>query len=198
LTVTHVEAAILAGGRSSRMGRDKAGVELDGVPLVARVARAIAQCIARVRIVLHDADASPPLDLPVIRDIHKERAPLVGIAAALACAEAPWVLIAACDMPDLQPALLLALCALAPVESPYSIIVPEGPRGPEPLLALYRPRLLPLLEERIVAGDLALQPLLATEHALRIPADDLRSADPTLASLHNVNRPEDLDRGLGR
>ena len=71
-------------------------------------------------------------------------------------------------------------------------MAPLGPNGPEPLLAIYRPRLLPELERRIARGELALQTLLREVNTLFVPEQDLRALDPALASLRNLNRPEDL------
>lgn len=191
MKLVHVEGAVLAGGGSVRMGRDKATLEVGGVPLGLRVARALAQCVERVRFVARPG-ALPVLGFPCIPDRHAERAPLVGIAAALAACEASAVLVAACDLPSVAPRVLLALLALAPAEGGADIVAPLGPRGPEPLLAIYRPRLLPELERRIARGELALQPLLREANTLFVPEADLRALDPELASLRNLNRPEDL------
>jgi molybdopterin-guanine dinucleotide biosynthesis protein A len=191
LKLQHVEAVVLAGGESSRMGRDKATLTVDGVAMAERVARALDACFARVRVVVRPGSVAP-VALPAIEDRHAERGAMVGIAAALAAAEAPWVAVAACDLPFVEPTLLLALCALAPVESDHDVVAPLGPRGPEPLLALYRTRLLPELERRIAARELALRDLLQPPRLLAVPVDELRGLDPTLASLRNVNRAEDL------
>lgn len=191
MRLSHVEGAVLAGGASSRMGRDKARVEWRGEPLAARVARALAECVERVRIVLRP-DAEAPLALERIDDGRAERAPIVGIEAALAACQASAVLVAACDLPEIEPRLLLALLALCPVEDGPDAIVPCGPKGPEPLLAIYRPRILPALRERIQRGDLSLQRLVASQGALLVPERELRAFDPELASFRNVNRPEDL------
>ena len=191
MKLVHVEGAVLSGGRSARMGRDKATLEYEGVPLALRVARALAQCVERVRFVAR-ADALPELGFACIEDRHAERAPLVGVAAALAACEASAVLVAACDLPSVDPRVLLALLALAPAEGGADIVAPLGPRGPEPLLAIYRPRLLPELERRIARGELALQALLRDANTLFVPEADLRALDPELASLRNLNRPEDV------
>ena len=191
MKLSHVEGAVLVGGGSTRMGRDKALLAYDGVPLALRVARALAACVERVRFVAR-SDALPQLGLPCIVDRHAERAPLVGIAAALSACDASAVLVAACDLPDVDPRVLLALLALAPAEGGADIVAPLGPRGPEPLLAIYRPRLLPELERRIARGELALQALLREANTLFVPEADLRALDPELASLRNLNRPEDL------
>ena len=193
----HVEAVVLAGGASQRMGRDKAQLPVEGVAMVERVAAALGACFERVRVVIRPG-MHAPLALPAIEDRHDERGAMVGIAAALAAADAPWVAVAACDLPFVQPAVLLALAALAPVDSEHDIVAPLGARGPEPLLALYRKRLTPELERRIAAGELALRPLLQPPRLLAVPELELRSIDPALASLHNVNRPDDLVRAPSR
>ena len=192
MKLTHVEGAILVGGGSTRMGRDKATLPYAGAPLALRVAAALGTCLERVRLVARP-DERPDLGLPCIVDRHAERAPLVGIAAALSACEASAVLVAACDLPEIDPRVLLALLALVPAEGGADVVAPLGPRGPEPLLAIYRPRLLPELERRIARGELALQKLLRDVNTLFVPEADLRALDPTLASLRNLNRPEDLE-----
>lgn len=195
MRLTHVEGAVLAGGASSRMGRDKARVEWRGEPLAARVARALAQCVARVRVVLR-SETESPLALERIDDLRPERAPIVGLESALAACEASAVLVAACDLPEIEPRLLLALLALCPVDGGPDAIVPSGPKGPEPLLAIYRPRLLPALRERIERGDLSLQRFVGSIDALLVPERDLRAFDPELASFRNVNQPQDVRSGM--
>lgn len=192
MKLSHVEGAVLVGGGSTRMGRDKATLRFEGVPLALRVAAALGTCLERVCCVARPGEL-PELGLPCIVDRHSERAPLVGIAAALAACEASAVLVAACDLPEIDPRVLLALLALAPAQGGADIVAPLGPRGPEPLLAIYRPRLLPELERRIARGELALQALLRDVNTLFIPEADLRALDPGLASLRNLNRPEDLE-----
>ena len=193
MRLTHVEGAVLVGGASSRMGRDKATLLYEGAPLALRAARALASCVARVRLVGRPGEL-PALGFECIADRHDSRAPLVGVHAALAACEASAVLVAACDLPDLDPRVLLALLALAPVDAGADVIAPLGPRGPEPLLAIYRPRILPEIERRIARGDFALHALLADVDTLFVPEEDLRALDPELRSLRNLNRPEDIAR----
>jgi molybdopterin-guanine dinucleotide biosynthesis protein A len=189
--LSHVEGAILAGGASTRMGRDKATLPFEGTALAERVARALGQCFARVRVVLRPG-APSPLALERIDDLRALRAPIVGVEAALAACRASAVLVAACDLPAIDPRLVLALAALVPAEGGADVVAPLGPRGPEPLLSIFRPRILPEVSRRIDRGDLSLQSLLAAVDALYVPESDLRALDPDLASLRNVNRPEDL------
>ena len=102
------------------------------------------------------------------------------------------MLVGACDLVQLDPRVALALLALAPADGGADAIAPLGPRGPEPLLAIYRPRLLPELERRIARGELRLQALLRDVGALFVPEADLRALDPELRSLTNANFPADL------
>ncbi len=191
MKLDHIEGAILVGGASSRMGRDKARLEWNGVPLVERVANVLGSCLTRVRLVIRPGD-EPPLDLPCIEDTRSARAPMVGVHAALQACERDAVLVAACDLPEIDVKLVLALLALVPHGDGADVVAPVGAKGHEPLLAVYRTRLLPELERRIEGGELSLQSLLDDVETLAIPEATLRQIDPELRSLRNVNRPEDL------
>ncbi len=191
MRLAHVEAAILTGGASRRMGRDKARLPWEGLPMVRRVADVLSQCVERVRLVTRPG-APPPLELECIEDRYPERAPIVGIHAALMACESSAVLVAACDLPQIDPRVVLALLAMVPGADAHEIVAPLGPRGPEPLLAVYRPQLLPEVTRRIEAGALALMPLLRESRTLFLPEEDLRAIDPELDSFRNVNCPEDF------
>ncbi len=191
MRIAHVEGAVLAGGASRRMGRDKARVEWAGVPMAERVARALGECLETVRVVVRPG-SKPPVNLPTIEDQHEVRAPIVGIAAALHACEGAGVLVAACDLPEIDPRLLLALLVHVPESGGPEIVAPEGPRGPEPLLAVYRPTLLRTIEKHIRHNDLSLQKLLREVDTFTVPAATLREFDPDLRSLRNVNSPEDM------
>lgn len=182
---------MLAGGASTRMGRDKASLEVDGTPLAALVASALCECLETVRVVLRPEQRNP-LGLPRVDDEHRERAPIVGIAAALHASASEAVLVAACDLPGLHPRFLLALLAHVPAADGPEIVAPVGPNGPEPLIAVYRRVLLPEIERRIAAGELALQALLGARDTRFVSESLLREIDPELDALRNLNRPEEL------
>jgi molybdopterin-guanine dinucleotide biosynthesis protein A len=117
---------------------------------------------------------------------------MIGVCAALAACRAHAVLVAACDLPDLEPAVALALLALMPASGGPEIVALLGPKGPEPLLAIYRRDLLGAVQERIERGELSLQNLIHARRSVLIPTASLRRIDPELRSLRNLNRPEDL------
>jgi molybdopterin-guanine dinucleotide biosynthesis protein A len=191
LKLSHIEGAVLAGGASSRMGRDKATALWQGEPMAERVARALGACVDRVRIVLRP-DARNPTSLERIDDRSDARAPLVGLQAALRACESTATAVAACDLPELDPRVVLALCALVPTRGGSDVVAAEGERGPEPLLAVYRPRILPEVERRLAQGELRLRGLLEAVDTSVVPIATLRALDPGLRSLRNVNAPGDL------
>jgi molybdopterin-guanine dinucleotide biosynthesis protein A len=174
------------------MGRDKARAEWAGVPMAERVARALATCVQTVRVVVRSGDKAP-VNLPTIEDIHEVRAPIVGISAALRACESHAVLISACDLPQIEPRLLLLLLAAMPAQGGPEIVAPESARGPEPLLAIYRPTLIQRIDHHIRHNDLSLQKLLRDSDTYLVPEHVLREVDPELRSLRNINHPDDLE-----
>src|SRR5579862_1975704 len=141
---SQVAGFILAGGASSRMGRDKGLMEFLGVPLIVRMASLVEPLVATVQIV-GPLERYKPYGLRVIADKNfgkkekggKTLGPLAGIASALAVSSKPWNLILASDLPYLTRAWLSWLLAVA-VNSQSQVVMPRTHRGLEPLAAVYR------------------------------------------------------------
>jgi molybdopterin-guanine dinucleotide biosynthesis protein A len=168
---------VLAGGRSQRMGRDKALLAWGGRTLLEHVAGLVREAVGNVTVV------GPPsryagLGLRVIPDVVAGRGPLGGLYTALRDAAAERVLIAACDMPYLTPELLRQLAATA-----GDAVVTDSGRL-HPLCAVYHRKLLPLVEGAIRAGALRMHDLLAAAAVRRV------AADPAVVA--NLNTPQDL------
>lgn len=197
-----VTVAILAGGASRRMGRDKAGIEIDGLPLLERTARLARAVSSSVLIVGRTRPADWPLpNVSFVEDEWPGEGPLGGLAAALRRLEAPplfgasgadrpyGVLLLACDQPALTPEALTWLreaaqeCSQALVDG--LVTVNGGQR--EPLFSVYTPHCLPRIEAHVTHGRRSLKAL--------IDAGNFQFADlpPTLIpALVNVNTPDDL------
>jgi molybdopterin-guanine dinucleotide biosynthesis protein A len=185
--IANVSAALLVGGASSRMGADKARLEIEGEAAAARLARRLAALFEDVLLV----GGEPPPEAPGRRvaDPGGPRSALRGLVAALAAARGERVLVLATDLLGVTPDLLLALLAAPEAE----VVAPRRAAGPEPLCALYRRE--PALAEaqrRLAAGQLALHELLAALRVHWLEGDDLAAVDPDGAALANVNTPEDL------
>ena len=184
-----VAGAILLGGQSSRMGRDKARLEWRGEALVVRQARMLASLFGELLLVGGDAPAEAPGRR--VADPAGEGSALRGLVGALDAAEATWVAVMATDLPGLTPDLVLALVGLTGTEA--DAIVPRT-RGPEPLCAIYRREtVLPVALGRLDSGKLRLTDLLGELDVVWLEGDDLARVGGS-AALANVNTPEEWQR----
>ena len=132
---------VLAGGRSSRMGQDKALLPWKGSTLIESVAREVFDAVGNVTLI-GSPERYGDLGFPVISDKIAGCGPLGGLHAALSATTAEWNLLVACDMPGVTRQLLEGLLEAAEA-SGADALVPQTPGGLEPLCAVYNVRLLP-------------------------------------------------------
>lgn len=189
-----VTAAVLAGGRSMRMGVDKTLLDVDGEPLVVRAAEAVLSICEHAVVVTNRPEALLNAGLPdsvtILTDEVAYQGPLGGLVTALAQAPDEWVLAVAADMPWLEPGIVTALWEL---RSDADVVIPVGQAGSEPLLALYRTATcLPAARAVIKTGRRRIVAMFPSLKVVEVPLEALRSADPELRSLVNVNTPEEL------
>jgi molybdopterin-guanine dinucleotide biosynthesis protein A len=153
--MNEIDAYILIGGRSSRLGRDKAFVNLAGKTLMQHAVDAVSEGLEPSRVTAVAANASQfaigaiVADVPFIFDLHENRGPLAGLHAALAYAETPWIFILACDYPFLSPEFINVLSSK--VDDKYGCVVPEQNDGRlQPLCGFYKVSVaMPIVEEVI-------------------------------------------------
>ena len=183
---------ILAGGFGRRLGRDKATAQVGGRPLLHWSALAASQLTDDIVVARRPDQQLPPLSGVVWReavDHRHDRGPLAGLEAALPLIRHDLAVAVACDMPLLQPALLRAVAdACADVE----IAMPRIDGVAQPLLAAYRPAILPQATSLLDQGDGRIRALLPLVKHRILHADELRRYDPDLDSFTNINRPDDL------
>ena len=127
---------VLVGGKSSRLGIDKALLEFEGAPLVARVANVVRVAAGRVTIV-GSPEKYGHLGLRVIPDPVADFGPLAGLLAALEDSESAWNLVTACDMPYLDTAFLDFLFEEAQAAGTDVLLPIDAEGNPEPLCAVY-------------------------------------------------------------
>jgi molybdopterin-guanine dinucleotide biosynthesis protein A len=185
-----VAGALLVGGASSRMGRDKAALPIGGEAAATRLARRLASLCEEVLLV----GGAPPAEAPGRRvpDPEGPRCALRGLVGALRAARAERVLVVATDLPLVPEALLLGLCAWPMADA----VVARDAQGPQPLCGVYRRApVCARAERRLAEGRrLALRDLLAEIELTLLPADVQQALDPDGGALCNVNTPEDLAR----
>jgi molybdopterin-guanine dinucleotide biosynthesis protein A len=188
-TLATVSAAVLTGGESTRMGRDKARLEIAGEAAVVRIARLLASLVGEVLVV-----GGEPPDTEYgrfVADVEGPQCAMRGLATALSATEADRMLIVATDLPLVTPDLLLALIAWPEADA----VVPRTVDGAHPLCGLYaRDAVLPVALERLAGADLSMSGLLAAIEPAYIEPADLARVDPDGVALTNLNSAEDLER----
>ncbi len=189
-----VGAVVLAGGRSSRFGRDKLAEVMDGRSMLAHAIEA-AQAVASEVVVVAAPDADLELPPGVVL-AHDERAydgPLAGLTAGLTAlrAEVEQVIVIAGDMPDLVPAVLSRLLDMVGSGSPAAILGGDGDAPPLPM-ALQRARAQTVAHDLLAGGERRLRALPATLEAVVVPSDVWRVDDPAAATLHDIDTQGDL------
>lgn len=192
--LANVAGAVLVGGSSERMGREKAGIEVDGVALSVRTARLLARLCEDVLIVGgQPAPGSPGRGVP---DPAGEgpRCALRGLVGALEAAAAERVLVLATDMPALRLEVLLALVAWPEDDA---VVVRDDAGRAHPLCAIYRREVvLAAARERLSAGQYALRGVLDRVGTSWLEGVDLAAVDPDGRAIANANTPEELAAAL--
>jgi len=172
---------VLAGGRSSRMGRDKALIEIAGVHLVSRAAQVVAAAAGSATLI-GDPQKYGRLGYPVQPDIFTGCGPLAGIHAALSVSRADWNLVLACDMPEVESAFLIQLLERAE-QSGKDCLLPAGESGrPEPLCGIYHRRILPAVQRALEDG---VRKVLGGLAGLRVEVFPVSGRGP----FRNINTP---------
>jgi molybdenum cofactor guanylyltransferase len=180
------------------MGRDKAIVEIDGIPLIRRIYDAVAGCrdllgdrlTAAVYIVTPWEQTYQPLLPPTcrfIRELSPHRGPLCAFSQALAEVDSRWVLLLACDLPNLStPVIQSWIDGLPSVPAQSIAYLPKHRKGWEPLCGFYRQTCYRSAIEYIQSGGQSFQGWLTLS-----PVTELVVADPSC--LANCNTPAELD-----
>ena len=195
---------VLAGGASRRMGDDKRGMPVDGVPMLRRAVDAVAPLVSQLIVVEHPARPIDPrwlegVDAELARDL-RPGGPLAGIEAGLLATRNPWALVVGADMPWLRASVLDLLVSTAKRAGPRVdvVAVESAPGLLEPLLAAYRRRCLRIVRDRLGSGEWRLQDVLRDLCVVPVSGEAWRRLDPAGRSLTNVNTPSDLRGGAPR
>ena len=191
---------VLAGGRGSRIGINKALTPLSGTPMIVYVVKRSLQVTEKVVVVISRGDALAafrkvlPKDVAIVRDPVSRRSPLVGMLTGLrSVLEAvDYSAVVPCDSPFIRPKMLRHLFHVA---DGHDAAIPIWPNGYiEPLHSVYQ------VENTIQATIRALKTERSSNRNMikhlkdvkYVPVDELRNHDPKLRTFFNVNRPEDL------
>jgi molybdopterin-guanine dinucleotide biosynthesis protein A len=183
--IDNTTGVLLAGGKSLRMGHDKARLEIGGRPLLSRSLELLRHYFATVIISGDRPDLAEP-EIPAIPDLYPGSA-LGGLYTGLKTAKTDWIFVAPCDMPY-PDARILGM--LVKQRDGFDAVVPRTPEGYEPVFALYHKRCLPQMKEMLQHGQLRIY-----DFYQRIKINYLdwqQMPEGWERALLNINTPEQL------
>ena len=186
-----ITVAVMAGGKSSRMGQDKSFIELSGKPMIEHVLDKVSDLTDELFIISNKPSKYQHLALPTYTDIIPGMGPLGGLYTALYKSSKSHVLVVACDMPWLNRPLLKYLIS---IREKAEVIVPRWKEHPEPLHAVYSLDCLPVIKDRLSAGELKMVSFYERINVHFVEKSKIIQFDPKGKSFANVNTPGDLER----
>lgn len=186
-------AIVLAGGRSSRMGQPKALLPFAGTPLIVHIVQALQRLFDQVIVVAAPGQALPEMPVKVVHDDVPHQGPVGGICYGLRAAEGEVAFVTSCDSAFLNPDLITHLISQIP---DYDVVVPRWQDRFQPLHAVYRRSVLPLLEEQLARGELRPVFLFDRVRTRTVGEEEIRRFDPDGGSFFNMNTPEDYATAL--
>ncbi len=193
--IADATAVVLAGGKSSRMGRPKSLLLFDGEPLIVHIVRALKQMFAETIVVAAPEQELPDLPAILVRDEVAYQGPVGGIYYGLKAASGNFCFVTSCDVPFLNLALISHLTSQM---STHDVAVPYWENRFQPLHAAYRTSVRPLLKEQLDRGELRPVYLFDKVRTRKIGEDEIRRFDPEGLSFFNMNTPDDYERALQR
>jgi molybdopterin-guanine dinucleotide biosynthesis protein A len=186
----NITGIILAGGNNSRMGINKAFLEIDGKRLIDNILSIYQRIFSEIIIVTNDPFPYREfLDTIIVTDIYKEKGSLGGIYTGLFYAVNDYSFIAACDMPYLNKDFILYMIEQI---GKNDIIVPELPEGFQALHAIYSRRCLPAIKKMILTDKLKIAGLYKDMRLLKITEEKIKPFNTDGRLFLNINTPEDL------
>lgn len=176
----NITAIILAGGKSRRMGRDKAFIKIGGKTFIERIIEMLKPLFREIIIVTNEPEKFKGLDVRIVRDIKPNCGPLSGIHSGLVYSKTELNFVVACDMPFLDCESIEFMCSKV---NGYGGVLPKVKDRIEPLYAIYSKSLIPLLEEELKGDDFTLHKILKRANILFL---DLQ------IKIRNINDKEEL------
>jgi molybdopterin-guanine dinucleotide biosynthesis protein A len=185
---------ILAGGKSSRLGRNKALQIIDGKSLIQWVVDRVGILSTEIIVVTARGEVIPcssTVEIKTVADIYPEKGPLVGIYSGLISASNSWAVVVGCDTPFLSVALLKYMTQVCSI---YDVVVPRIKNKLEPLCAVYSKDCSGPIQRLLEQGELRIDELFGMVKVKYVEEDEVNRFDPDHLSFFNINSQADLDR----
>lgn len=185
-------AIILAGGKNTRIEKEKAFIQLEGgPPLIVRIIELLRPLFSETLIIANNRNAYIDYGLPVVEDLIEGKGPLGGIFTGLCLSTSKYNFVVGCDMPFIEQSLIKFM--LEGCED-YDVVIPEIGGEVEPLLALYSKNCIPVIFEHLRRDNLKIREILEKLKVRRVGEREIDRFDPKRLSFFNLNTPEDQKR----
>jgi molybdopterin-guanine dinucleotide biosynthesis protein A len=186
-----VTGIVLAGGTSSRLGQNKAFIQIDGQLLIERVVERLRLVVSNIVLVTNTPSQFAFLDVPMAGDVFQGVGALGGLHAGLSAICTGYGLAVGCDMPFLNVDLLRYMISL---RKGYDLVIPQIGSYYEPLHAVYARRCLHEIEQKIRSGERRVSNIADHLRVRYVDDREIAAYDPQNLSFFNVNSPQDLER----
>ena len=193
--IRDVTGVILAGGKSSRFGTNKALVEINGSRLIDRVTGSLSSIFKRIILITNSPQDYSYLGLPIYEDLVRGLGPIGGILTGLENIHHEAGFFIACDMPFISEDLIRYMVS---IRAGFDAVVPKIDWKMEPLHALYTKSCVPVINEMIASGIYQTIKSLNNLNVRYVNEAEIKANDPQMRSFFNVNRPEELADTLNR
>ena len=184
-----ITGIILSGGRSLRMGKDKAFIKVEGIPIIERIADLFLKLFQETIIVTNRRESYLHLKATAYEDLLPNSGALGGLYTGLFYSFFPYSFIAACDMPYLKTEVISYL--IEKMEG-YDVVVPKTEDGLQPLHALYSKRCIDPIQRVLQEKKTRIVDLYPLVRVNIIEANEIVSVDPDMESFININTPDEL------
>lgn len=201
----NVVALILAGGKSSRMGQDKALISFprqQDTPMIKRVYEVAAECTEQVYAIAPWPERYKevlPVDCQWLIESNPGQGPMVGFAQGLAQISSSWILLLGCDLPELDTDIIKGwISKLEGASSSVLAVVPRQSQGWEPLCGFYRQEVRVELDKYLQEGDRKALPMQHRSFQSWLPTISVKPlsvGEKEAQMLRNYNTPSDLEIG---
>ena len=190
-TKQSITGIILSGGKSIRMGENKAFLEVRGKRMLDHTVALLQEIFGQVIMVTNEPLEYSYLDLEIAVDLIPKRGPLVGIYTGLFYSSHSYSFITACDMPFLNRKVIEYMLT---IKKNYDVVIPHLNDGYHPLHALYSKRCIKFIEEQLREDNLKITDFFNRVRVREVSSDEIISLDPDLRSFLNINTPKDLEK----
>jgi len=182
---------LLAGGKSSRFGTNKALTIHANKKLIEYPAVILSELFRNRLLITNTPEDYTFLGWQITGDIYPDAGPLAGIHAALKSADFPYIFVAGCDMPFLNKKLITFLCTLI---DGYDVVIPRTTNGLEPLHGVYRRDIITVIERNLARGKRKISKVFSELKVREVNELELLTVVSDLSSFRNINTPEDMPK----